>query len=56
LRRLGVDAAFGDDGLVVFYFGFVAVHVLQIIVVAVHVFDVEAFEIGGPTTRARFRE
>ena len=48
LRRRRVDAALADDGLLIPNFQFVAVRVFQIVIVPVHIFDVEAFQICRP--------
>ena len=47
-RRRAVDAALGDDRLAVADLRLVAVHVLQRVVVAEHVLDVEALEVRRP--------
>ena len=48
LGGLGVDAALGDDGAQVVDLRLVAVEVLDGVVLAPAVLDVEAFEVGGP--------
>ena len=48
LRRLGVHAAVADDRPPVLHLRLVAIHVLDRVGLALHVLDVQAFEIGRP--------